>query len=65
MASHCFIDAAKNGDLTTVEQYIKKNGNVEAKEDCYGKTALMMACQHGYLEIVRYLINEGNAALAS
>ena len=45
--------------LQCIEDLIRANANVNAEESEEGKTALMMACEKGYIEIVVKLLKQG------
>jgi ankyrin repeat protein len=45
--------------VTCVESLIAANANVNAEESEEGRTALMLACEKGYLEVVQKLIELG------
>ena len=45
--------------LQCIEDLIRANANVNAEESEEGKTALMMACEKGYIEIVVKLLEQG------
>ena len=60
------FEAAKNGDLKAVQQYIKNGVDVNAIETedgseapTVGKTALMYASKKGQIEIVKLLVENG------
>ena len=48
-------DAAQQGYLTIIQECIDNGVDKEAK-DGTGQTALHLACWHGHLEVVKYLI---------
>ena len=50
-----FFEAAKIGNLKKLQQYIENGVDKEATNR-FGFTALHIACEHGWLEIVEYLI---------
>ena len=60
-----FIQAAKNGDLTTVQSLIDKV-NINSK-DGTGCTALNNAATYGHLDVVKFLVakNDVDVNLAS
>jgi ankyrin repeat protein len=45
--------------LSCVDELIRASANVNAEEAEEGRTALMFACEKGYLEIVQRLIDSG------
>jgi hypothetical protein len=45
--------------LQIVEELIRANANVNAEEGEEGRTALMFACEKGYLGIVLKLLDSG------
>jgi ankyrin repeat protein len=47
-----FEEAAKNGDLATVQNLFQRHGHVIVKEN----DALLLAIQHGHLPIVKFLV---------
>ena len=50
-----------DGNLTTLKDLITKQGlNPTELKDPSGLTLLHLACQHGHLDIVQYLINDQN-----
>jgi hypothetical protein len=61
--SHEMIDAAMRGELTKVRMAIEVDGRDPdyVDQDFWGDTALIRACEHGQLHIVRYLILNANA----
>jgi hypothetical protein len=52
--------AAIDGNLSEVKELIRKGANVEATNE-YGRTALHKASWNSYLEVVKYLVEQGNA----
>ena len=50
------LEAVKNNDLEIVKFLISSGYNINI-EDNYYKTPLMYASENGYLDIVKYLIN--------
>lgn len=53
-----FIQAARTGDIDTVNSYIENKGNVNFK-DFKGQTALLHATFFGHINIIRLLIAAG------
>ncbi len=51
------IEAAEDGDIMNVKEFIKKGADVNAKDNDYGWTALMHASIYGHKEIVEILIS--------
>jgi len=49
-----------SGDLETLKKLISEGVDVEIKEEC-GDTPLIFASEYGLFEVVKYLIEEGNA----
>ena len=45
--------------LQCLEQLIEFGANVKAEESEEGRTALMLACEKGYLELVNKLLDNG------
>jgi len=54
------FDVVGSGDLESLKKLVSGGANVEAK-DKYGNTPLIYASRLGFLEIVKYLIEECNA----
>ena len=54
-----FLEAAKRGDLVTTRDLIAKGANVNAKVNEAGRTALILATERGYIEIVKLLLDKG------
>ena len=52
------LAAARKGDLAQVKGLLDKGANVNAKSP-YGQTALFFACDRGYSEIARLLVDRG------
>lgn len=48
-----------NGDLKNVKLFIKRGANIHA-EDFLKRTALMIACECGHFEVVKYLVEVGS-----
>jgi ankyrin repeat protein len=44
--------------LQSIEDLIRANANVNAEESEEGRTPLMMACDKGYIEIVKRLLDQ-------
>ena len=56
----CFIDYAIEGDLKKIKEYIVNGIDINVTNECGGGvTALMMASSNCYLEIVKYLVENG------
>lgn len=53
------IEAAQNGDLSTVKELINKKVNVNAREKYFSNSALIMAAQDGFTSIVETLLAAG------
>jgi hypothetical protein len=53
-----FFEAVRNGSYAEVQRMIEAGADVNAK-DSHGYTALMLAAEKGYTEIVRLLVEEG------
>lgn len=54
------VIAAKNGDVDTVKSLILEQANVNwSKSNENGETALFVASQKGYVEVVKLLIEAG------
>ncbi len=53
------FQAVENNNIKEVEVLLKKNIDINAKEQWFGKTALMIAASHNYWEIVDKLLKEG------
>lgn len=53
-----FFRAARSGDLEAVQRAIESGVDVNAAT-AYGTTALFFACDRGYVDIVRYLLEKG------
>ncbi len=47
------------GDLDAVKALIESGADIDAQGDSYGYTALISACEHNYIEMVRYLLSKG------
>ncbi|MGV8176907.1 MAG: ankyrin repeat domain-containing protein [Candidatus Bilamarchaeaceae archaeon] len=52
-----FMDAAQNGDLKTVMEYVKNGGDVNAK-GTMGYTALMLAIENKNMDVVKFLASQ-------
>ncbi|MBU2598236.1 MAG: ankyrin repeat domain-containing protein [Actinobacteria bacterium] len=52
------LDAAREGNLLVLKAAIEKGADVNAKSND-GRTALMIASEKGYTDIVKYLIEKG------
>lgn len=52
------LEAARKGDLTTVQALIEKGANIEAKSP-YGQTPLFFAARNGHEPVVRFLLGKG------
>jgi uncharacterized protein len=59
-----FIDSAQHGDTIAVKLFTEAGMNVDAKEDNYGRTALMEAAQAGHLDTVEALTRKKAAVNA-
>ena len=57
---HPLLFAVKNESLEIVKMLIEHHAPIN-KEDLNGTTALIMACEAGYFDIVQYLVQEGKA----
>jgi ankyrin repeat protein len=55
---HDFIEAAKNGDLATIQIFINQNIDVDITDES-GSPALMWAAGNDHLEVVKWLIDNG------
>ena len=53
------FQAAKDGNLQTVQTAIANGADVNVKKITDGVTALMMASQNGHTEVVRLLLEKG------
>jgi ankyrin repeat protein len=51
------------GDLTWVKDCVKKGANVNCRLDEKGFTPLMLACEGGWANIVKYLVENGDLDL--
>ncbi len=54
-ANDDFIHAARDGNITAVQNYLKNNGNVNHLNP-YGGTAIMFAARAGHTDIAKLLI---------
>ncbi|PTT52905.1 ankyrin repeat domain-containing protein [Aeromonas sp. HMWF014] len=55
-----WFDAVKQGDLATIKKMVEAGQNLEAKDEAsLGQTALGWAAFIGYLDIVKYLTEQG------
>ena len=54
-----FIEAAKRGDLTTMEDLLDIGADITAKDNAQGRTALICASFDGHEEVVEFLIKLG------
>jgi ankyrin repeat protein len=54
-----FFDAAKDGDLRTVEELLGKGVDIESHDEGRGYTALIHAAEGGQIEMVRFLLEKG------
>lgn len=61
MCDRQLIDAARYGDLDKVKELIDNGANFNIKDGIFKKTPLYFAVCNGYLEIVKYLIDEKKA----
>jgi ankyrin repeat protein len=52
------LEAARKGDLTTVQGLIEKGANIEAKSP-YGQTPLFFAARNGHQSVVQFLLSKG------
>lgn len=46
-------------DLEAVKALVESGADIDAQGDAYGYTALLSACEHNYIEMVRYLLSKG------
>ncbi|CAH1793949.1 unnamed protein product [Owenia fusiformis] len=58
-------EAAFSGDIRTLEKLIGANGMCPNKPDHAGRTSLHHACMNGWLECVKYLIDNGASVIAT
>ncbi len=58
VASEAFFEAARKGNLKKIEGLLDAGTDVNVKTE-YGATALFFACDKGYLDIARLLIEKG------
>ena len=59
-----FFKAVKRGDLRTVKILHKRHGvDVDALDETSSYTALQLACQEGYKDIIQWLLDEAQADL--
>ncbi|KAK8794514.1 hypothetical protein WA171_003636 [Blastocystis sp. BT1] len=54
-----FVDAARFGELGTLQQMVQQGFNVDLKDE-FGTTALHNASANGHLDCVQFLINSGS-----
>ena len=52
-------DKGELKSLEEIKQLLKKGADLEAKDDEYGRTALMKAARSGQLDVVEYLVQSG------
>lgn len=52
------LEAARKGELATVQALVEKGANVEAKSR-YGQTPLFFAARNGHVTVVRFLLGKG------
>jgi hypothetical protein len=52
------LEAARKGDLATVQSLLEKGGNIEAKSP-YGQTPLNFAARNGHEPVVKFLLSKG------
>lgn len=52
------FDAAKRGDTTTVQAFLNAGADVNARDKA-GWTVLIWAAEHGYIDIVKMLLDSG------
>lgn len=53
------ISATRKGDISTVKELLAKGADVNAKDNMFGRTALMWASENGHLELVQALLAKG------
>ena len=58
MAQESFFLAASTGDLSQVEAFIAEGGDISAVNGT-GVTGLVIAAQHGHVEVVKALVDAG------
>jgi len=56
------LEVVIRGDLESLKKLVSEGADVETK-DIYGDSPLIYASRYGYLEIVKYLIEECNASV--
>jgi len=52
-------NAAFDGDLEKVQEYIKRGADINYQEPLYGTSALYLALKNNHKEIAKYLIEQG------
>jgi ankyrin repeat protein len=55
------MDAACEGDVPRIQFLLERGADVEAVDEEYGFTALMLACEAGHCEAARVLVERGGA----
>ncbi|MBM3198844.1 MAG: ankyrin repeat domain-containing protein [Chlamydiae bacterium] len=58
-----FFEAAKSGDLKTVQEGLKQGLSINATGGSLNRTALMLAALRGHTNIVQYLLSQENIDL--
>ena len=53
------IEKVMYGDIQGLEEAIANGADVNAADDTYGSTALIMACSYGYMDIAKILVDAG------
>ena len=59
MGNVAISQAVRDNDLITIKKWVL-GGSDPSTTDHEGKTALHIACEYGYIEIVHFLIEEAN-----
>ena len=52
-------DAVAQGNLADVKRHLQKGAEIDAKDNYYGKTPLMVAVDRKNLDVVKFLIDKG------
>jgi uncharacterized protein len=47
------------GDIDAVKALVESGANINVQDESYGFTPLMSACEHNYIDMVRYLLSKG------